>query len=111
MEEDKKEIGHKAGHSKKNSEHEAEHNNTRTSKHKKDTIATIPIIALMVVVALVMLFNQLQINGISNVMGSGFGSGVSILNLGAGPGGKDIEHINLDEIKSTGHTIAAVFPV
>src|SRR3989338_9458933 len=78
-------------------------------RHKKETIVTMPIILLMVAAALLLMINQFQINSISGIIDTGFGSGVTSLRVGSS-GGKELK-ISLDEIKSTGHTLAAVFPV
>ncbi len=81
----------------------------RHKKHKTEKIITKPIIALMVVAVLAVLFNQIQINTVSgmvtsNPVSKGTSSGYS-------SGSKDLVNINLAELKSTGHTLAAVFPV
>ena len=63
---------------------------------------------LIVIVALMVLFNQWQVSAISKSLG-----GVSImskLRLGSSSG-KDISNVNIDELKSTGHSVAALFPV
>src|SRR3989344_1165745 len=67
-----------------------------------------PTIWLIVVVALLVIFNQWQVNAISKSLG-----GVSImskLRIGSSSG-KDISNVNIDELKSTGHSVAALFPV
>ncbi len=62
----------------------------------------------IVVVAVLIIFNQWQVNAISSSIG---GSSVSTkLRLGSSSG-KDISNVNLDELKSTGHSVAALFPV
>ena len=73
----------------------------KKSRHKKEKLITKPIIVLMVLAVLVILFNQYQINSVSGLLGS----------RGPISGEKDLLNINPAELKSTGHTIAAVFPV
>ena len=91
---------------------ENQHENKNDEKHishKREKLITKPIIALIVIATLLILFNQLQISSISGLVtaGSGFkGSGMISLS-----GDKDLADINLADLKSTGHTIAAVFPV
>lgn len=83
--------------------------------HAEENIITTPIIALLAVVALLVVFNQIQINGVNAIISSGVnGNGASldyVTKSGASDGGKDLSNINIDELKSTGHTLAAVFPV
>jgi hypothetical protein len=74
--------------------------------HKKGKLITKQVMVLMIIAGLVILFNQFQINSLSGMVklgpkisGSSF-SGVNVL-----------ANINIDELKSTGHTIASVFPV
>ena len=78
--------------------------NKSHKKIKFDKLA----IWLIVVVALLVIFNQWQVNAISKSLG-----GVSImskLRLGSSSG-KYISNVSLDELKSTGHSVAALFPV
>src|SRR3989338_2345984 len=78
--------------------------NKSHKKIKFDKLA----IWLIVVVALLVIFNQWQVSAISKSLG-----GVSImskLRLGSSSG-KDISNVNIDELKSTGHSVAALFPV
>jgi len=82
-------------------------------KNDKDGVS-VPkaIIVLLVAVAVVMLFNQLRINSISMMLGSPpLGLGFASQSASLYAGGKDLSDINTDELKSTGHTLAAVFPV
>lgn len=112
--EEKKEISN----DKQSAYHAAEHHATEhpTTVHHKvhhkkheEKLLTKPIIALLVMATLVILFNQSQINSVSAIIGQGVGSGVSRSVTLAGD--KSLSSINLDELVSTGHTIAAVFPV
>ena len=80
---------------------------------KQERIITRPILGLMVLGVLIILFNQFQINSISGTItgaGTGFGSFSIAKSLFSG-GDKSLKDINVDELKSTGHTLAAVFPV
>ena len=83
-------------------------------EHKKheERLLTKPLIALMVIAVLVIVLNQFQINSISKSLGGGYSlkSISSKTNLFSG-GDKSLSDINVDELKSTGHTLAAVFPV
>jgi len=80
-----------------------EHEHT---KHKKQYQLEIITISLIAVVAVLILFNQWQINTISgSIYGlSGIGGRISV-------GGKDVSNIDLSQLKSTGHSVAAMFPV
>lgn len=64
-----------------------------------------PILILTILVASVMAFNQYQIFSISESLGVG---GFSSSSSGSS---KELSNIDLAELKSTGHTIAAVLPV
>lgn len=79
--------------------------------HKKEKIVTKQIIVLMVVAALIILFNQYQISAVSGMLDGGYSTKSSSSRTGVFSGSKDLSDINLAELKSTGHTIAAVFPV
>ncbi|NQV08436.1 hypothetical protein HQ529_01135 [Candidatus Woesearchaeota archaeon] len=75
---------------------------------KNEKITTYAIIF----VAALLLFNQYQLMSIQDLVSGGTGlvtktknSGVSLL------GGKELSDVNIDDIGSTGHAIAALFPV
>lgn len=72
---------------------------------KEEKLFTQPIIALIVIAVLIVFFNQVQINSITGMMGAGSSK------IFKSSGSKDLANINLAELKTTGHTIAAVFPV
>ncbi|MBR9699345.1 hypothetical protein GOV09_02725 [Candidatus Woesearchaeota archaeon] len=76
-------------------------------KRKKKNLLSKPLITLVVAVAILMLFNQLQINSVTAMMSSMGGSTSNSIRLGL----KNLDDINVVELKSTAHTIAAVFPV
>jgi len=67
-------------------------------------------IYLLVVVAALVIFNQYQIYSIGAVTGTGLAikSTSGKTNLFSG---KELSSINIDELKSTGHSVAALFPV
>ena len=69
-----------------------------------NTLATL----FIAVVVAVMLFNQYQIWTLST---GGVGAKPLISGGASSLGSKDLKNINLAEIKSTGHAVAAVFPV
>jgi len=80
---------------------------------KQEKIITKPLLGLMVIGVLIILFNQFQINSLTGMVsgtGTGFGSFSSVKSLFSG-GDEDLKNLNVDELKSTGHTLAAVFPV
>lgn len=84
-------------------EHAAKH-----EVHEKEKIPTKPIIGLMIVATLLILFNQFQISSVSGMItGSGSWSSGAKSQFGE----KDLANVDLSSLKSTGHTIAAVFPV
>ncbi len=74
--------------------------------HKEEKIFTVPVMALLGAAVILMLFNQYQLMGVS-AMVDGFSSGSSATILG----GKDLSKLDVNSLKSTAHTIAAVFPV
>lgn len=71
------------------------------------------IIGLIGVVVILFLFNQVQIFGINKVLNEGVKvkSGSLKSSLFSSGSEKDLDNIDLSAIKSTGHTLAAVFPV
>jgi hypothetical protein len=84
-------------------EHSEHKHKVHHKTEHKDKAVTKPIIALLVIATLAILFNQYQINAISGMVTTTSHSGSSRSH--------DLGNINLAELKSTGHTIAAVFPV
>ena len=80
-------------------------------KHKEEKILTIPAIALIAIVALTILFNQFQINAVSGMLTGDYTLGSKSSRTSLFSGDNDLADINIDELKSTGHTVAAVFPV
>ena len=80
----------------------------RHKKYSKENVITTPVIVLIAAVALILVFNQLQISSISGMVSAGGGKGSSSTRLSSD---KSLANINLEEIKSTGHSVAAVFPV
>lgn len=92
----------------KEQKHEDKPKHTTKHRHKKEKAVTGPMIGLIIVAAVLILFNQFQISTISGLIttdrvGS---SGPIILS-----GDKNLANIDITTLKSTGHTIAAVFPV
>ena len=84
-------------------EHSEHKHEERHASHEEKAV-TKPIIALLVISTLVILFNQYQINAISGMVAT------TTTHYGSSEH-KDLANINIDELKSTGHTVAAVFPV
>ncbi len=89
-------------------EHNVAHHE-HNKKHRKEKFMTKPIITLIVIAVLVILFNQFQINSVSGMLKGGIRTSSQKTSLFSGS--KDLADINLEELKSTGHTVAAVFPV
>lgn len=94
-------------------EHSSEH-----KRHRKEKVLSKPILTLMTVAAIVILINQMQIFGVYAMLNSD--SDAEQLTLGGNKGNparvissgeKDLANIDLAQLKSTGHTIATVFPV
>jgi len=65
-------------------------------------------IALMILVLLIVVFNQIQINSLTGASLFSFGSKSDTFTVS---GGKDLSKLDISTLKSTGHTVAAVFPV
>ncbi|RMF55127.1 hypothetical protein D6745_03085 [Candidatus Woesearchaeota archaeon] len=93
--------------SKEIKKHAAKHH----KRHREENIVTKPVAALMVLAILVVLFNQVQINSISKMLEHGISTKTSSSGTPLLAGEKDLSSINIDELKTTGHTVAAVFPV
>jgi hypothetical protein len=81
---------------------------TKTSHAREEKIITKPIIGMIIVAALFILFNQIQIGFVSAMVTSSPITGSEKISFS---GEKNLANINLAELKSTGHTLAAVFPV
>jgi hypothetical protein len=69
---------------------------------KKKTLSTFSLIFLVLVIGL-MAFNQIQINKVSGMLTKSMSNSYS--------NEKRLDQLDLNSLKSTGHTIAAVFPV
>ena len=88
-------------------EKSTEHTGHRHLKHNKPGQSEKIGLYLMVAVAVLILFNQWQINSISSYVDKARGiSGLATLG-----GGKDVSGVDINELKSTGHSVAALFPV
>lgn len=84
----------------------------KNKHHKKENIMTTQIKLLLAMAVLIILFNQYQLNSIYGMTSSSnpvfLVSGKTTSSFS---GSKDLANIDLSQLKSTGHTIAAVFPV
>jgi len=92
----------------KHKEHESDvHESIHKEHHKehKGNILSKPILVLMAVAVLLILFNQIQVATVSAMIDLG------PVSRTASAGTKELGSLNLAELKSTGHTMAAVFPV
>ncbi|MEK6845693.1 MAG: hypothetical protein AABY26_02950 [Nanoarchaeota archaeon] len=100
---------HPAAHSIHHPEHHPVHHSTPHSPAGTGSIFTGWNWVLLGIVVVIMVVNQVLITNVSgqltgsSVLGGVFSSGSS--------GGKDLSTIDIDSLKSTGHTVAAVFPV
>ena len=74
-------------------------------KNEEKNLFSKPILILIVLAGFLILFNQYQINEIIGLSSSGRG-----YNSFFG-GSTDLSNIDINSLKSTGHTLAAVFPV
>src|SRR3989344_3868625 len=75
--------------------------------HKKTNTIEKITTSLLVTIVVLILLNQWQLTSVSSHINSAMGFG-SRATLGSG---KDVSDINLDDLKSTGHSVAALFPV
>lgn len=96
-------------HHPSHSAHKAHHQDMEVSK---------PLLALVVLAVVLILFNQVQIGQVSALTSGGSGDFMSTLTSGFGSGStslkageKDLSRYELSAAKSTGHTLAEVFPV
>jgi len=71
-------------------------------KPKKEKLLTRPILLMVALVVGVLIFNQFQINSIT---------GMVVAPSGVSSSAKDISNLDINSLQSTGHTLAAVFPV
>ena len=78
--------------------------NHKQVKNEEKTLFSKPIVTLIVLAAVLILFNQYQIN---EIIGLSLGGGYKSFSGGFA----DLSGIDINSLKSTGHTLAAVFPV
>ncbi|MBI4454141.1 hypothetical protein HY636_05855 [Candidatus Woesearchaeota archaeon] len=76
------------------------------AENERNKFITAPIVILLIIVALLTIYNQYQIGAISDMASSGFKSKSSSFFSG---GDKDLSKIKFNEISSTGQSVAAVF--
>ncbi|MBI2548219.1 hypothetical protein HYW21_02615 [Candidatus Woesearchaeota archaeon] len=75
-------------------------------KPSKDNLLSKPILGLMVLAVVLLLVNQIQVSALSGMI-----SGTSSHKRSGSSGSSDLATIDVNELKSTAHTVAAVFPV
>lgn len=104
-------------HSSALHEHHSEHHQTAHPAHHPishslsgtESIFTGWNWVLLGIVVIIIIFNQVLITNVSGEL-----TGSSLLGgtfIGSSAGGKDLSKVDIDSLKSTGHTVAAVFPV
>jgi len=79
----------------------------KSDKDSKDYRVSKSLWVLLLITVMIILFNQVQISGVSAAVGANLNSGSAEIRLTDG----SLGNIDLASIKSTAHTIAAVFPV
>ncbi len=104
--------GHEASESAESAEKTGRHSEVKEEIDKKHDLKQKPLFSkplwgLLAVAVILLLFNQYQLITISKMIDESLGLG----SAAGGKGGKGISDLNLNELKSTGHTLAAVFPV
>ncbi len=103
-----KDSEHKDQNEKIKDHHAGSMSNVGNHKHKEDKYSKF-MVPLIAVAALLIVFNQVQISGITGGIGGGItGSAISILNL---KGGGDLANVDVTQIQSTAQGIAVLFPV
>ncbi len=71
-----------------------------------------PVILVLLVLAVIgVIGNQFLINSVSAELGNGYFFGMSSQTFIVGAGGKDLNAVDVAGLKSTAHTVAAVFPL
>tara|TARA_Y100000310_G_scaffold15911_1_gene15959 strand:- start:2715 stop:3554 length:840 start_codon:yes stop_codon:yes gene_type:complete len=121
MEEDRKDEGNH-----ESEKHGIEHHHVKHEHHHRHDnegkLITKSIITLIAALVLILVFNEVQMNAISGMITTNVGN-VGGINQASNSEtktssgstslsqNKDLADINLEEIKSTAHTIAAVFPL
>ncbi len=90
--------------------HHPEHHPAPNSPISGGNIFTSWNWALLGIVVIIMIFNQVLL---TNVSGHLTGNSVlgGVFSSGSSGGVKDLSTVDIDSLKSTGHTVAAVFPV
>jgi len=83
-----------------------EEHNAKHGVHRKEKIFTTPMLILISIAVLLILFNQFQINSVSGMIAN---SGSR--SFGSLSGEKDLSNIDVNSLKSTAHSVAAVFPL
>lgn len=84
------------------------HHHRKTIKHSKGLDKTIILIGL---VAVLIIFNQIQIRSIANSIGGYGPTGSVISNRGFFSGGSDLKNVDVTEIQSTAQGVAVLFPI
>lgn len=102
---DKEEAG-QAGHKMKSEKDEkSEGEKLGHNSQSSSQIFTSPIIALTSIVVILVLVNQFQLSAVTGMLSGAKSGGFGNF------GNKDISNIDINQLKSTAHTVAAVFPV
>lgn len=76
----------------------------KKSKKESENMLSRQILGLIIVATVIMLFNQIQVNGISDMLSQPSG-------IVRSSGSVDLASLDVTTLTSTAHTIAAVFPV
>ena len=107
---EKKEDSKKEESDSVNTKQHSRSNHSLSTGHNenKNNLFTNWNIALIAISLIIIIFNQIQINSLTGASFFSFSSKSDTLSLA---GGKDLSKLDISSIKSTGHTVAAVFPV
>jgi len=84
------------------------HSRVKSGRGNRENVFTKPLVMLIIAAALIMIINQFQIMSISSALSGGSSSGSRRVSFG---GSAELSGIKINDLKSTAHTVAAVFPV
>ncbi len=92
------------------SHHEPATHHTVTSPTSEQLFSSV-VVVLLVLAVIGIIANQFLISSVSAQLGNGYFFGMSSQTFTVTAGGKDLSKIDISSLKSTAHTVAAVFPL
>ncbi len=110
------------GHHTKEEHHERKSHHASSSHHEPTTHHTVTspvteslfsssVLILLVLAVVGMITNQYLISSVSADLGNGYFFGMSSQTFTVSAGGSDLSKVDISSLKSTAHTVGAVFPL